>query len=248
MWHVLYGLPLVSKEPGERKVRLHNGDDFTPRDEPPTPERLRNIRAITGQAISPLEASGERATMVEIDASQVQGSPAWVVAETSPMPIQLAPEKFLSYLGHEGLSGIIARREASGCANQPGREVYSKYIKVALPGETGATAFLAGAVGLPVEIVPLSAGPIQVGGALRVCVLFRGSPAAGLQLRVSNREHNSEAAEPDVLGTTDTNGEFEFSLSRPGYWRLHTIVMLESATADADWESWWACLTFSLTT
>jgi len=246
MWHVLYGLPVTADEPGKWRVKVQNGDDFTPADEAPAPQRLCQVRAISQNGISALEVCGDRETGVDIDASQVEQFPAWVVAQTAPLAIELAPEKFLSYLRHEGLSEVISKRETNGQSVKPGREIYSKYIKIALPGEQGAASLLGEAVGFPVEIVPLTAGPLRVGGAMRIRVLFRGSAAAGLQVRVSNRQVGADVAEPDILGQTDADGELEVILSRPGYWRLHTIVMLESESPEADWESWWACLTFCL--
>lgn len=246
MWHVLYGLPVAAGRPGRWRVKVHNGDDFTPADEAPVPQRLAQVRTISQHRISPLEVCGDRETGVEIDSSRVEQFPAWVVAQTAPLAIELAPEKFLSYLKHEGLSEVISKREKNGQSVKPGRELYSKYIKIALPGEQGAASLLVDAVGFPVEIVPLSSGSLQVGGTMRVRVLFRGSAAAGLQVRVSNRGVGADVAEPDILGRTDSDGELEVILSRSGYWRLHTIVMLESESPEADWESWWACLTFCL--
>jgi hypothetical protein len=32
----------------------------------------------------------------------------------------------------------------------------------------------------------------------------------------------------------------------PGRWRLHTILMERITTPDADWESFWATLTFEV--
>jgi hypothetical protein len=246
MWHVLYGLPVAAGEPGKWHVKVQNGDDFTPADEAPAPQRLAQVRAISQTGVSALEVCGDRETGVDIDASQVEQFPAWVVAQTAPLAIELAPEKFLSYLKHEGLSEVILKREETGQSVKPGRELYSKYIKIALPGEHGAALLPGEAVGFPVEIVPLTSGPLQVGGTMRVRVLFRGSAAAGLQVRVSNRGVDADVAEPDILGRTNADGELDVILSRPGYWRLHTIMMLESESPEADWESWWACLTFRL--
>jgi uncharacterized GH25 family protein len=193
-----------------------------------------------------LRILGDRGTAVEIDAGSVESRPAWVVVETPLASIELAPQKFLSYLEHEGLLDVIAKREASGQANEPGREVYSKYTKTALSDHNGSVRLLNRPVGLPVEIVPLTPGPIHAGDTVRSRVLSQGMPVPDVQVRVSCRGFDANSGSADILVRTNGNGEFDIELSQPGYWRLHTIVMSESRTKEADWQSWWASLTFAV--
>jgi hypothetical protein len=45
------------------------------------------------------------------------------------------------------------------------------------------------------------------------------------------------------VGKTDDEGRIDVPVT-PGQWRLHAIHMERSTKPDADWESFWATLTF----
>lgn len=234
--HVLYGIP------GSGRVRLHNGDDFSPADEPPRPDRLCNIRAVTADTVTPLDAPAG----AEIDATAITARPACILVETPPLTIELAPEKFHSYLRHEGLLAVIAQREVAGQSSEPGRERYSKFSKTALAGPDGSLSLLTRPLGLPAEIVPLTAETLHTNSTLRIRVDSHGAPLPHTQVRISHRHFHAAEPSPDLLLETDASGELEFPLSRPGYWRLHTIRMVAATGPGANWESWWASLTFAL--
>jgi hypothetical protein len=237
--HVLYGIPTGSGD-GRMRVSLHNGDDFAPTDEPPRPDRLRNVRAI-GQAGSvELTASGDRETGVFIDAPH---DAAMVVAESVPNFIELSPEKFDAYLRHEGLFTIIDVR-AAATGSKPGREIYSKHIKVALtPREHGSLVLVP--VGLPIEFVADLASALR-SRTLDATVLVNGAAAAGQQARVTHRARDGQVSRDVWEGATDADGKVSVELDGVGLWRIHSIAMVPHDAGDADWRSYWACLTFEL--
>lgn len=244
--HVLYGIPPDPEDSEEARITLHNGDGFSSGDESPNPGRLLRLRAVSADGETPLTADGAQDSGVTVDVSAVRSRPCWVVMETPPTFIELPAQKFHGYLEHEGLSEVIAGRKAAGRDQEPGRENYSKYVKIALADRDGGLRLRAEPVGLPIEIAPLFDAQPTLGASLPVCVLVGGRPAGGLQLRVSHRE--SEQAEPsgDSVFRTDQDGRAEIPIDRPGLWRLHTIAMCAAEGGDADWESLWACLTFRL--
>jgi uncharacterized GH25 family protein len=226
-------------------VTLYNGDGFSLQDEAPRPERMLRVRAVSDAGVTALAVSGTRQTGVLVDATAVKERPCWVVVETEPTLIELEGGKFQGYLSHEGLNEVIERRIATGCQGEPGREIYSKYVKVALNSHDGSLRLRTEPVDLPVEIVPLSAEELEVGMRLPLRVLVAGEPGGGLQVRVSHRE--ADAAEPsdDVLYRTDEDGKASIAIDKAGIWRVHTIAMAEApAEEPADWESLWAGLTF----
>lgn len=237
--HVLYGL----QEPNRGRVRLYNGDDFSASDDPPRPERICNLRAVTQEGQTPLPFSEAAGATVAIDTSPVSTRPSWIVAQTMPAHIELAAAKFDAYLAHEGIHHVIAARAGT---TAPGREIYSKYIKTALSNEDGSVSFATQAVGFPVEFVPITTVPLCTGQALRVRLLHRDAPAADVQVRVSHRDFDSARPGDDAVLRTDADGEVTLIVSGAGYWRLHSIVMQESESPEADWESWWAAMAFSL--
>src|SRR6185503_18616679 len=138
------------------------------------------------------------------------------------------------------LTAAIESRKKLGETERPGRERYSMYVK---------SLVLAGApndgykrvVGLPIEIVP-EKDPLQVksGQSLPVRVLFRGKPAADLQLFAA-----SVGVPNKNIGKTDANGRISVPV-KSGRWRLHSILMQRITEPAADWESFWATLTFEI--
>jgi len=243
--HVLYGLPSGPDDTDER-ITLHNGDGFSPADEAPNSSRMVGLRAISAVGATPLTAEGSRETGVAVDTSAVRDRPCWVVVETPPTFIELAADKFHGYLEHEGLDKVIASRKSAGHANESGREIYSKYVKIALGEAAGPPRLLTEPVGFSIEIIPSTEAALSPGSVLPVQVLVGGQPGANLQLRVSHRTPGSGEASSDSLYRTDSAGGASIAIDRTGLWRLHTISMTPSAGEAADWESLWACLTFRL--
>jgi uncharacterized GH25 family protein len=77
-----------------------------------------------------------------------------------------------------------------------------------------------------------------------VQVLFRGKPAAGQQLEVA-WAGAGVSREMSIAGRTDQDGRLNVPLARPGKWRIHTLLMERCADQKAaEWESYWASLTF----
>jgi uncharacterized GH25 family protein len=152
---------------------------------------------------------------------------------SAPRTIELEARQFEAYLAEEGLEGPIAERQRRGDTQKPGREVYSRCAKAFL----GARADLAQPCGLPLELVP-DRGPEP--GAFPVRLLYRSAPVAGVQIVALNREepHNLQRVRSDELGHAT------FSLQRKGHWLIKAVHMVPAQRPDADWESYWASLTF----
>jgi hypothetical protein len=246
MGHVLYGLPPDPADAEDSSVRLHNGDAFSPRDGSPHADRLERVRGVAAEVTVPLAIAHDGADGVSVDTRAFALRPAFVVVETPKTFIELPPLQFLSYLTHEGLHELVAARAERNQQNQPGREIYSKYIKVALSGADGSLRLLTSAVGLPVEIVPLAPGPIRIGNVLRVRILRDGRPAPGLQVRINHRAPGKNEPGDEIVGRSGEDGEFSFTVHQAGFWRLHTISMRAIKNEKADWESSWASLTLRL--
>jgi len=172
--------------------------------------------------------------------------------ESNFASIELPAHEFDAYLKTEGLDGPLASRTRLGAAEGPGRERYARCPKawIGSGSENRATA----PVGMTMEIVPL-ADPTTA-ASLPVRVLFRGQPLAGALVRAWNRPLVAGSAAPadpaarDSLGPvvqvrTDARGEARLHAARPGEWMVSAVHMEPSSdTAAADWQSWWASLTF----
>lgn len=167
-----------------------------------------------------------------------------LTARTSSNAFTLGAEEFNAYLKEEGLSEVLEWRRMNGQTSLPGRERYSKYAK-SLVTSGGNNNFHTKPVGLLIEIVPeMSPGELKAGDRLPLRVLFRGKPAAGLQIEAAWAGPNG-GKKVTIAGRTDRNGRMEVPLGMPGKWRIHTLRMERCADSDiADWESYWASLTF----
>jgi hypothetical protein len=170
--------------------------------------------------------------------------------ESNFASIELPSRDFDAYLKVEGLDAPLAARERLGGAEPSGRERYARCPKAWIGSGQGSRA--TAPVGLTMEIVPLS--DPTVGSSLPVRVLFRGQPLAGALVRAWNRPlvggGPADPAARDSLGPvvevrTDSRGEARVAASRAGEWMVSAVHMEPSSDpAAADWQSWWASLTF----
>ncbi len=242
--HDLYIMPhkFAVKTGEDVLLSLHVGDSFPASEGPVAPQRIVIARLSDGQTIEDFRILG-RATHAM---ARIKKPGTYVAAVgTAPRFLEMPPQKFESYLTEEGLSQVLAWRRSSGEANLPGREVYRKFAKSLIVGGRPDDGW-ARPAGLPIEIIP-EANPeaIPSGGSLPVRVLFEGQPAAGLQLEAAWAADGQSQVK--VVGRTDSEGRIRVPLTRAGIWRLHSVTMRRSATpATADWESFWASLTFEV--
>jgi len=246
--HDLYMMPelFVTKAGTVLKVVFQNGDEFPEATSPVKPERLRNTRLVSKAGTAEFEQITAEATRTTAMVKVPGAGLAILTANTIPNFIELDAEKFRSYLEHENLTGTLKWREAHGEANKPGRERYSKYVKSMIRVGDFKDEFFREKTGLTIEIIP-EASPylLKPGDKLPVQVLFRGKPA--VDVAVESVWLQAGKAKMETIGRTDKNGRIVISVKAPGPHRLHAIVM-ERCTepAAADWESFWASLTFSI--
>jgi uncharacterized GH25 family protein len=160
--------------------------------------------------------------------------------------VEMKPASFTRYLEGSGLTDIVAWREQHGESDKQGKERYSKYVKAILVSGK-ADGFANHPVGYVIEIIP-EADPntLKPGDVLPIQVLFRGKPAAGLQIETTSAT-TEEDAKDAVIGKTGPDGRLKVPLPNRGYWNIKTIKM-ERCTdpSAADWESFWASLTFQI--
>jgi len=245
--HDLYLMPAsFTPEPGqELLVVFQNGDGFPEGEAPVAPERLRSTELHSRAGRRPFTqiVAGERSTTARVI---VPGEGVAVLAAaTLPRFIELKPGDFERYLEHEQLTAILAWRRAHGEETRPGREIYSKYAK-ALVCAGKPDDFWSYRAGLTIEFVP-EANPyaLRPGDELPVRLYFRGSPASGAPVEIAWLEAGK--ARIEHIGRTDAEGRIRVRLRAPGPHRLHTIIMERYHNpAEADWESFWASLTFAV--
>jgi hypothetical protein len=150
-------------------------------------------------------------------------------------------QKFEEYLIKEGLErNLPLARKRSG---QRGGvlEVYWRCAKslIAAPqAESGAADRV---FGFPLELVS-ETNPYRQ-SELRLQLLYRGQPLAGAQVAAFTK------TEPlaKLRARSDQDGRVVFKLPRAGVWLVTSVHQIPAPWyARADWESYWASLTFEL--
>ena len=158
---------------------------------------------------------------------------AIVVYRNRRSAVTLEQAKFDEYLALEGLPKV-----------KLGPEVYSRCAKSLIAvGGRGDPAFTR-PVGLPLELVP-EADPtaLRPGSNLTVRLLYRGDPLAHALVMALDP---ASATSPQKV-RSDASGRAAFTLPRAGPWLIKVVHMTPAPKdAHADWESFWASLTFEV--
>jgi uncharacterized GH25 family protein len=160
--------------------------------------------------------------------------------------VDLEAGRFNAYLEAEGLDTVIKARQRRGESATNGRELYSRCAKSLV--RVGAAAGSAGfdqVLGYPLELVPRTDPyALSLPGTLRLALTFSGKPVAGVLVVAFTAEQPQQR----LRARTDARGEVRLRLDRPGRWLVKAVHMVELPDTDpqADWESYWASLTFGL--
>ena len=160
--------------------------------------------------------------------------------------VELEPAKFDSYLVKEGLEHIIDLRAERGESDRPASEYYSRCAKSLIEvGRGGPDKAYAARLGYTLELVPQeNPYALRPGDTLPLLLLYENEPIEGILIIA----FTSDAPDHRVRARTDADGRAELPLDRPGLWlvkAVHMIAVPEAVTG-ADWESFWASLTFTL--
>jgi uncharacterized GH25 family protein len=173
-----------------------------------------------------------------------------VVYDSSRYAVALDAVKFESYLKEEGLERIVALRARQEKSAAAAKEVFSRCAKalVAVGGASATTGpgydrVLGQRLELVAEKNPYA---LAGGGELPVRLLYEGKPLAGALVMALQRDRPDNLP-GKVTARTDAKGRVTLKLDRPGFWLIKAVNMIPAPPdAGADWESFWASLTFTL--
>jgi hypothetical protein len=165
--------------------------------------------------------------------------------DSAPNLITLEADKFHDYLREDGMDYVIALREKAGSAGAPGRERYRRCAKTIIQCGPAADPGFGFRTGQMIEIVPLAnLAAVRPGSTLRFLVLFQQQPLPGSLVQAW---HRADGRTSQLRAHTNAQGEAEFTLPAAGEWMISTVRMVAAADhTEADWESYWGNLTFSL--
>jgi len=230
-------------KPGEKtSVFINAGDRFPESQALLAGERIASylLHTTTGEtAVSELRADG-KSLVSEVSAGEA--GTAILSLGLKPSVVRLTAEHFNEYLAQDGLPQVLRLRAELGEANQPVFERYVKWAKAILKIGELDDEFWSQPLGVKIEIVP-ERRPVglRAGDELPVRVFYEGAPLAGVVVL------GGRAGRPpsELRGWTDAEGRVSFALSAAGRFYLHAVHMTRlSEDKEAQWESFWATLTF----
>lgn len=198
-----------------------------------------------------VEDSGGRKPVVGRDGGnpagfvRAAGSGVLVVGYYSnPSSVDETAEKFNQYLKEEGLAEIVRLRASRGQTNAKVREQFTRCAKSLVMAGPASTAAGDRVLGFPLELVaernPYAAA---FGKDLPFRLLYESRPLAGALVVAMNRRNPMEK----LSARTGSDGRVHLTLRPGGMWLVKAVHMAPvPAGIDADWQSYWASLTFEV--
>lgn len=155
-------------------------------------------------------------------------------------------EKFASYLDYEGLDRIVVRHDSRGLSRDDVRELYTRCAKT-LVSVGDEKSDQDRATGMRLELVA-GANPqaLAPGEEMSFTLLWEGEPLNDTQVALFERRADGALASR-TLARTDADGQASFTLPASGTYLAASVHMIEApAERKADWQSYWASLTFAV--
>ncbi len=168
-----------------------------------------------------------------------------IVYHTKRYESNLPAQQFTAYLREEGLGEIERRREALSESQTPGREVYSRCAKsvILLDGGSRNPSTVDHDTGLPLEIILKDIDTESDTTRVQALIEFDDAPIAGISVIAVSKSDPERLIEL----TSDAEGSVRFDAT-PGDWMITTLHIERATEIDnAEWESYWASSTFTLT-
>ena len=161
-----------------------------------------------------------------------------------PSRVELPADKFNKYLAEEGLERVAAARVQMKQSGAGARELFTRCAKtLVLAGDLRAGQHdrsLGCALELVAERNPYA---MREGQSLPVRLTYDGQAVEGALVVAMNRQRPSEK----VSARSDRDGRVRLLLPAGGVWLIKAVHMVPApVTANADWASFWASLTFDL--
>ena len=249
-WLALISIPLMAHDlwiepttfaPAQGQIigiRLRVGQDLLGDPLPRSGALIKQFIAVDSDGVRPVVGrdGGDPAGLVRVSGLTVVGY------QSNASPLELPAEKFNLYLKDEGLDAVIALRAKRNQTGAKGREVFYRCAKTLLPNGVLTESQSDRGLGFPLELVA-ERNPylLRAGDSLPVRLTYESRPLAGALVIAMNRQNPSEK----IALRTGKDGRVQFKLRPGGMWLIKAVHMIPArAGIDAEWESFWASLTF----
>jgi uncharacterized GH25 family protein len=163
---------------------------------------------------------------------------------SNPSTLDETAEKFNQYLKEEGLDSIAALRASRNQTNSQVRELFSRCAKSLVLAAPASGAQGDRVLGFPLELVA-ERNPYAIGSRedFTVRLTYESRPLAGALVIAMNRQNPSQK----LTARTGKDGRVRLPLRPGGMWLVKAVHMVPApAGTNADWQSYWASLTFQL--
>jgi uncharacterized GH25 family protein len=163
-----------------------------------------------------------------------------------PSAVELVADKFNQYLKEEGLDAVAALRAQRNETGASAHELFSRCAKSLLLSGAPSEAQSDRLLGFPLELVAeRNPYALRTEADLPVRLMFENRPLTGVLVVAMNQRAPAEKQ----AARTDLAGRVRFRLRPGGMWLVKAVHMVPApAGATAQWESYWASLTFELQT
>ena len=163
---------------------------------------------------------------------------------SNPSAVDLDAAKFNQYLKDEGLDSVAALRARRNQTGTGARELFLRCAKSLVlsgpPTAQQADRQLGFTLELLAERNPYLIGPSD---DLPVRLTYQNRPLEGALVVAMNRLNPAEK----LSVRTDAAGRVRFRLRSGGMWMIKAVHMIPApAGSGADWQSYWASLTFQV--
>jgi Domain of unknown function (DUF4198) len=161
-----------------------------------------------------------------------------------PSRVELAADKFNTYLHDEGLDGVAAARARLNQSESGARELFTRCAKTLVLVGAASPDQRDRVLGCTLELVAeRNPYALEPGQALPVRLTYEGRPIEGALVVARSRQRASDK----ISARSDRDGRVKLVLPAGGTWLIKAVHMIPApAAANADWASYWASLTFEL--
>lgn len=235
----------------DQVVRLVNGT-FDKSENSISRDRMADVSIVVNGAVTKPPATSWSDDATTSYLKYRTGKPGTYVigVSTRPKVITMSPADFIAYLRHDGVLDTLAAFEKDNKLEQV-RERYSKHVRAIVQVGDGRTADYSKSLGYPVEIV-LDQNPYELkfGKDISFRVLYQGKPVANQLVRASYEGFHGHDAAGNHINSyqlrTDIEGRASFLLNNKAVWYIALIHMQKITDPEADYESNWATVTFTV--
>ena len=238
--------PFTPEVGSSAAISLKVGENFDGELTPLVDERTAALRHhAAGTVVDLVPRLPRRVPLPRLEVPIASAGLHLISFDSQPITFALPAEKFHAYLHDEGLDFVIEQRTAAGKAAEPGRERYRRHVKALLKAGGVSDGAYALKTGQRLEITPLS-DPYAAtpGSTLRFRLTFEGRPLANALVK---GWHKHDAQLLLIKARTDAAGDVALSLPYAGEWMVSVVHMIPAVNApNADWDSFWGNLSFTL--